>query len=131
MEDNLKMKRKQQNRVIAGLILVIAGAALLLQNAGVIMAGWLFSWPVILIAIGFFSGLKHNFRNRGALFMMGIGGYFLLEQMIPGLHLSAFIWPVVIIAAGIYFILRPEKTKWKEFGSGFKHRFDDVEEVKA
>jgi len=131
MEDNLKMKRKQQNRVIAGLILVIAGAALLLQNAGVIMAGWLFSWPVILIAIGFFSGLKHNFRNRGSLFMIGIGGFFLLAKLLPALHLASFIWPVVIIASGIYFILRPDKTKWKEFSSGCKQRFDDVEEVNA
>lgn len=131
MEDNLKMKSKQQNRVITGLILVIAGAALLLRNVGFGIPGWLFSWPMILIAIGFFSGLKHNFRNRGSLVMMGIGGFFLASELLAFLHLGAFIWPTVIIGAGIYFMLRPEKTRWNEFGGNCKHRFDNVEEVKA
>ena len=63
MENNFSDKRKDEGRIIGGLILVGVGAALLLRNTGFPLPYWLFSWPMILILIGIYSGVKHNFRN--------------------------------------------------------------------
>jgi predicted membrane protein len=64
---------------------------------------------MILILVGIYSGFKHNFRNNGWLFMIGIGGFFLADRFIPGLSLGNFFWPIAIIAIGIIFILRPSR----------------------
>ncbi len=112
MDNNFRDKKRQEGRIMAGLILVGVGAALLLRNAGFPLPYWLFSWPVILILVGIYSGFKHNFRNNTWIILMGIGGFFLLDRFIPGIRLAPYFWPVVIIAVGILFILRPHRHGW-------------------
>jgi Domain of unknown function (DUF5668) len=115
MENNFNGKRRDEGRIIGGLILVGVGAALLLRNTGFPMPYWLFSWPVILILVGIYSGIKHNFRNNGWIVMMAIGGFFLVDKIIPGLSLTPYFWPVLIIAMGVIFIIRPKKESWNNF----------------
>ncbi|MEO5893998.1 MAG: DUF5668 domain-containing protein [Ferruginibacter sp.] len=114
MEPNKHFKNKEGGRVIAGLILVGVGAALLLRNTGFEMPGWLFSWPMILILVGIYIGVKSNFRNNAWYILILIGSYFLVSRFIPSLGLQPFFWPIVIIALGVIFILRPGKGKWPE-----------------
>jgi len=115
MENNFNGKRRDEGRIIAGLILVCVGAALLLRNSGFPLPYWLFSWPVILILVGIYSGVKHNFRNNGWIVMIAIGGFFLIDRVIPGLSLAPYFWPVLIIALGVIFIIRPKKERWNNF----------------
>jgi Domain of unknown function (DUF5668) len=110
MDNNLKRKKKQEGRRVAGLILTGVGAALLLRNAGLLTPYWLFSWPLLLIVIGLVSGIRHNFRNKTWIILMGTGGFFLLNSFIPGLRLAAYFWPAVIIALGIVFMVCPKKN---------------------
>jgi len=112
MEHNYNIKRKDEGRIIAGLILVGVGAALLLRNTGFPMPYWLFSWPMILILVGIYSGVKHNFRNSGWIVMIAIGGFFLADRIIPNLSLAPYFWPLLIIGLGIIFIIRPKRDKW-------------------
>lgn len=102
---------RNYDRFWTGLILIIIGGALLAQKMGVVLPYWLFTWPMILIAIGLITGLKHGFRNPSWLIMMGIGAFFLLDDIITDSNIKPYFWPVMIMALGLLFILRPKK-KW-------------------
>ncbi|MGG9962752.1 LiaF transmembrane domain-containing protein [Ferruginibacter sp. SUN106] len=112
MENNFKSDKRQEGRIFAGIILVGVGAALLMRNSGFPFPNWLFSWPVILILVGIYSGFKHNFKNNTWIIMIGIGGFFLVDRFIPDMKLAPYFWPVIIIAAGVLFILRPDRNRW-------------------
>ena len=120
MENKMNGNTRHEGRIFAGLILVCVGAALLLRNSGFPLPYWLFSWPVILILVGIYSGVKHNFRNNSWMIMIGIGGFFLVDRFIPDLRLAPYFWPIAIIAIGVIFIVRPERNKWRGFGDDEK-----------
>ena len=125
MDNKFKGERREEGRIIAGLILVCVGAALLLRNTGFPMPYWLFSWPVILILIGIYSGVKHNFRNSSWAIMIAIGAFFLIDRIIPGLSLAPYFWPLLIIAAGVIFILRPKRDRWIDYQDNQKKNMTD------
>lgn len=105
----------ESGRIVGGLILVAAGAFLLLRNMGFFLPGWLFTWPIILILVGIYSGFKHNFRNNSWLILIAVGGFFLVSRFIPSLSLEPLFWPLVIIGLGVAFILRPRRSRWEDF----------------
>ena len=107
MNKNSNFKNFEGGHIIAGIILVTVGCVLLLRALGFLFPGWLFTWPMILILIGFYSGVKHNFKNNSWLILIAIGSFFLLNKIVPDLRLDPFFWPLLIIGAGILFILRP------------------------
>jgi len=117
MENNFKAGKKHEGRIFAGLILVGVGAALLLRNSGFPLPYWLFSWPMILILIGIYSGVKHSFKNNTWIILLCIGGFFLADKFMPELRLAPNFWPVIIIGVGVLFILRPERSRWMRNGN--------------
>lgn len=118
MEKNRNYRDKESGRVIGGLILVGVGAALLLRNMGFLMPYWLFTWPMILILIGIYTGFKHNFRNNSWFILIAIGGFFLVSKFIPSLSLEPLFWPLVIIGLGVAFMLRPNSKDFLNFNNG-------------
>ena len=115
MEKYKDLKNRDGSRVIGGLIIVAVGAALLLRNTGFAMPHWLFTWPMILILVGVYTGFKHNFRHSSWLILIAIGTFFLIRKFMPELGLQPYFWPAVIIAAGVIFMLRPRwdnQTNW-------------------
>lgn len=114
MENNTNLKRKSEGSIFAGVILVLVGGALLLRNTGFPLPYWLFSWPMILITVGIYSGFKSNFRNNGWLIMIAVGGFFLADKIFTNLSLAPYFWPVLIIAVGLIFILRPKTNSWSD-----------------
>lgn len=125
MEKNKVYRDKEGGRVIGGLILVAVGAALLLRNMGFFMPGWLFTWPMILILVGIYTGVKHNFRNNSWLILIAVGSFFLVNKFIPSLSLEPLFWPLVIIGAGIIFIVRPGRSNW--MGTKTDNKFNSWE----
>jgi Domain of unknown function (DUF5668) len=121
MEKNKSVRNNEAGRVAGGIILVGIGAFLLLRNIGFVLPRWLFSWPVILILIGIYSGFKHNFKNNAWWILIGIGGFFLVNEFIPDLGLEPLFWPLIIIGAGIIFILRPGKQNWLDFKGDIRY----------
>lgn len=115
MEKNNNFRNNESGRIVGGLILVAAGAFLLLRNMGFFLPGWLFTWPIILILVGIYSGFKHNFRNNSWLILIAVGGFFLVSRFIPSLSLEPLFWPLVIIGLGVAFILRPRRSRWEDF----------------
>lgn len=111
MEPNdINNYRGRGSRIWSGFILVCVGVVLLAYKMGAPIPGWVFTWPVLLIAIGFLVGIKSRFRNPGAFIMILIGGIFLIDQSVPGINFHNYILPVILIGVGILYILRPSHT---------------------
>ena len=105
----------------AGLFLLLVGGVLLLDQLGFPLPDYLFNWHVLLIAIGLFLGLRHNFRGGAWLILIAVGAVYMLQDYYPNIELHRFIWPGVLILAGLMFILRPRRHfrdhwhhEWKE-----------------
>ncbi len=110
------VRRPGHSHVWAGLFILAIGVVLLMQPLGVAMPAWLFTWPILLIVIGLYVGLKHRFSNFSWAVIVLIGIALLLDQEIPGLKISQFIWPVVIIAIGLLIIGGARGRHRRNFG---------------
>ena len=135
--DELRRNAHQYSggRVWSGLLLLAAGGLLLARQVGANIPDWMFHWHMLLIAIGLLISFKSGFKNAGGLIMILIGTAFLLNDIIPNAHMENFIWPGILIIAGIVFILKPkpcpkkhwdkweDKTRnWSNYGEQFKNQ---------
>jgi predicted membrane protein len=107
---------RRSGKVWVGFILLVIGFILLLNTLGFYVPDWLFSWPMLLIAIGVVNGARHNFKHPVAVVLIVVGSVFLLERIIPELNFRNFIWPVLIISFGLYLIIGRDK-RFKSFRS--------------
>ena len=106
-----------KGRVWGGLFIVLIGGALLAQRLGLPFPPWLFTWPVLLIAIGLFVGLRHGFRSFGWIVPVAIGGVFLAPEIF-NVNIDRLVWPVILIAVGLGFML----GKRRQYCFGPNHR---------
>jgi hypothetical protein len=107
-----------------GFVLLIIGGFLLSQRLGFPLPARLFNWQTFLIALGFFVGIRHRFHGPGWLILILIGGFFYAADYYPGIAIHEYIWPIILIGAGLIFIIRPRQNnrnkyfnnwdKWKE-----------------
>ncbi|MEO8415708.1 MAG: DUF5668 domain-containing protein [Ginsengibacter sp.] len=95
------------HRMWSGLLLLGAGVLLLAYKMGAPIPGWVFSWPVLLIAIGLLTGIKSRFHNPGAFIMLVVGGIFLIDETSPELNFHNYIVPAILIGVGLIYIMRP------------------------
>ena len=103
--------RDYQGRIFAGLLIVLIGVLLLFGNLGKLDFGDVFStyWPLILIFVGLWHLVAHEFRRSGfGLVLIAVGGFFLLDNLdvISG-GVWMYFWPLLIIAAGLWIIFNP------------------------
>lgn len=110
-ENNTKMNQTTKNRIITGLFIAGYGMLLFASRAFALIPDWIFSWPMFLIAFGFYSGLKNDFKNMSWAVIMLTGGFFLIERILHISILQAFTVPVLLVLAGIYLITSPSKRK--------------------
>ena len=97
-----------------GVIILCAGILLLLRRMGVDIPGWIFTWEILLIAIGITIGLRSGFRNISSFILIAIGALFLArhEGWIP-FSLGQYVWPAAIIVVGLLIIIRPRRSyRW-------------------
>lgn len=120
-EDNQKIQRGHGSRMWNGLVLIIAGCLLLADKMGAPIPSWVFTWPMILIAIGLISLLKSQFRSRGALVLLLVGVIFLVDESMPTLSFHNYIWPAALIGVGVIFIMRP-RNSWHD--ARYERRFN-------
>ena len=103
----MQYKSANNNRVYLGALIVLVGGVLLLDQLDMVfIPDWLFSWPALLILIGIYSGIKHNFNSLGWLIWIFIGGIFMAEDAFPGVDVGDFAWPAGLIILGGYMIAR-------------------------
>jgi len=136
--------RDYQGRIFSGLLIILIGVLFLLGNLGKLDIGEVFStyWPLILIFIGIWHLIAHDFRAGFGIILITIGGFFMLVNLdiIRG-RVWLYFWPLLIIAAGVWIIFRPRfkpiqakvpEIKEKDLDaftifSGIKRRFDSQE----
>jgi predicted membrane protein len=108
-DEQRQLKRQQltSNRPIIGVILVFVGLFLVLKNTGV-FPGFIdhviFSWPMLLVAIGLVMTLGASEKTTGVI-VMAVGGFFLIPLIFrETFHAYNMFWPSIFIIVGVIFI---------------------------
>ena len=123
--------RNTDKRILLGGILVIVGAFLLLGSMDIFdfsISHIIFSWPFFFTVIGLFILLNTNKKVFGGI-LCGIGIFFLLPRIVPGIHYhGGIVFPVILISLGVYIILNHRRKESLRTGDGFykKDIIDDV-----
>jgi predicted membrane protein len=103
-------------RLVAGLLLIAAGALLLLDRAELLpfdMSYYIFSWKTLLIGIGVITLTNRENRVTGYI-LIGLGLLFWLPDLMDhSIRLSAIFWPAVLIGIGILIITRKNEKKYQ------------------
>lgn len=114
-------------RTLIGIILVILGAAFLLDQLAIIKLGVLIStyWPLLLIAIGVYHLVKKNLSIISGLVLTLIGLYAQLKKLnlLPP-DTRKYFWPVSFILLGLTIIL--SRTKDGKIPSNNEDRINNV-----
>ena len=93
------------SRTTVGAIILVLGGLLLIDQLNLsFVPDWLISWPLIFVGIGIYSGIKHNFQNNSWFLFILLGIIFTMEN--SGLFIDNVIWPVALIAFGVYIIYK-------------------------
>ena len=102
---------KGKNNSIFGILLILFGGALVLNNLNLIPYNLhyiIFSWQMLLIALGGLLAFAKNDKTTGYTLML-IGGLFILPKLFGWQHsLHQFFWPVILIVLGII-VIRKQK----------------------
>ena len=109
-KDYQAMHRK--GSIWTGVFILIVGVAALLKASLTDLPDWLFSTPTFLIALGLFIGLRHNFKGMAWFILIMIGCVTLFDRINPDFSLRRYIWPLALIAVGMFFIIRPRRRSW-------------------
>ena len=99
-------QKHQQSKILVGLLVIAFGILVLLRQMGVIIPGFLFSWKVLLIAIGLVMLIKHGFQKTSAYVLILIGSIFLFNDFYPDVIEIRLVLPVVIIVAGVSILVK-------------------------
>jgi predicted membrane protein len=110
-------RRARQNmdgkgHIWAGAFILLVGVAALVKTYGA-APDWLFSWQMLLIALGAFIGLRSKFRGGAWLIMILVGSFFLIENyFVIDISLRRMFWPMALIVFGAYLIFRPRSKNF-------------------
>lgn len=107
---------RNRDRLPGGVLLLGIGVLLLARQLGAPLPDWLFTWPMIPIVVGLFMGIKLQFRNPAWILPTFLGAVFLADQILPGVNLKPYIFPIAIIAVGLLFIFRPRSRRARYCG---------------
>ncbi|MBD0288845.1 MAG: hypothetical protein ICV79_25980 [Flavisolibacter sp.] len=99
-------------RIWTGLFILIIGVAALLKSFFFPVPDWMFTWQMLLIILGFFIGVRHNFRGAAWFILILLGGIFLLNDYYPGMIDQRVIWPLALIVLGLFMIFKPHRRNW-------------------
>lgn len=105
------------NRVIIGVVLVLAGLFLVIRNTGFFpefIDNVIFSWQMLLVVIGLVMTIGAS-EKTGGIIVMAVGGFFMIPLIFrESFHMYNMFWPAVFIIVGVIFI----STKRRGWSSG-------------
>lgn len=112
MNAPIKTERNRKG-FVTGLFIIGLGVLWLLSEMGLRIPRWLFSWEMILIAIGTFIGISSNFRKPASYILIAVGLFFMLDDLyiIPW-EIREYLWPVLVIIVGVIVLVRPGKNRY-------------------
>jgi predicted membrane protein len=98
--------------IVFGFVILVIGLLLLLKKVGIFIPSWVLTWPMILIVIGVFTLIKHEFKSLFGAFLLALGSYFLLKREFDlDFGIDAYIFPTALIILGIYLITKKKKEQ--------------------
>ena len=119
---------------LAGLIVLMAGTVFLLEQTGTYLPDWLTSWPMIPLTVGLIIGAKTLFKGPPVWLMFtGFGAVYLIDQIMPGLHVTRLVWPTVVILFALWIMLgrklhrkdyRQEHARWAQWEQDFHNQVE-------
>lgn len=107
-------KQTDVKKLALGLVILTAGVLFLFNRLDMIpsnVADHIFSWQMILIAIGIVSIAGHK-NNIGGWVILAVGGFFLLTDIyvMPTTFHDIF-WPMLIIVIGLVILIKGRSGK--------------------
>jgi predicted membrane protein len=106
------------NKALIGLVFLIAGLLLVFRNMDFLpyyFDNLIFSWPMLLVAIGLVLALGSKDRTAGWI-VAGIGAFFLLPHIFnQSFHMYKLFWPAIFIVIGAILITTRHSKKHHEF----------------
>ena len=111
------MSREQSKNLSLGIILILFGSLFLAKNLELLpreLFHYVFRWYGWLLMIGAIILIKHPGKPSGYV-LLTIGALFLLQDLdiIPYINIRVM-WPILLIGAGIYYIVRQQNTSIPE-----------------
>lgn len=108
------MEKKSNKRLIFGILLVLFGSVIIINNLGLIplcIEPYIFSWKTLLITIGVL-GLMFKSSKTTSIILISIGAFFMLPDIfnIP-IETRKLFWPTIFIVIGLIIILQGKKMK--------------------
>ncbi|RPD42501.1 LiaF transmembrane domain-containing protein [Chitinophaga barathri] len=102
----------------AGVIVLCVGLFIFLRRMGLELPDWIFSWPMILILVGFVMGAKSKFQGIAWFIVTFVGCVFLVGEIVPmDWNIGRFLFPGILMVMGVYIIGRATSKK---------QRYDEV-----
>ena len=92
------------NNAIAGVFLLLAGVGIILKKSGAPLPEWLFTWEMLIILVGLYSGFKSKFAGSFWALAMLTGGFLLANNYFLHYDIDEYIWPGILILLGLIFI---------------------------
>ncbi|SDL07856.1 hypothetical protein SAMN05421823_104316 [Catalinimonas alkaloidigena] len=121
--------------ILAGLIVLMVGLVLLLDQTGTDLPDWITSWPMIPLTLGLVIGAKTLFKGPPVwMLFTGFGLVYLINWMHPEVQIVKFVWPAVVIAFALWMILgrrrvwrnESEGEHWKHWDKTFREQYEDA-----
>lgn len=121
-DDNFKNWEKSQRRgrIFAGVMVLGAAVLFFFKEYGYSIPDWVFTWQMLIVAVGLTSGVKCGFKGIMWLMVMLIGGIFLAGEFFPMLTLAKFKIPLILFIIGLLIIFKP-KNRHKHYAK-YKYR---------
>lgn len=109
MRQHSYSQSKAFKRIAFGFVLVVVGILFMLRKMNFIdpaVEHWLFTWQMLLIAIGFVNLFSRDSYVAGLILIM-IGTFFLVPEVLTiPFNFAAMFWPLLLVGAGVLMILK-------------------------
>jgi predicted membrane protein len=119
------------SKIAIGVVLVLVGFLLVIRNTGFLpdyFQDIIFSWQMLLIAIGFVMTLGSGHKGPG-LIVMAVGAFFILPEVFNfEFRTYRLFWPAILIIIGIIVLTNSQwlnRKKWVSKSTGS----DDVIDI--
>jgi len=112
-------------RANLGILFIIVGGVFILNILNILpyyISNIIFSWQMLLIAIGVFNIINKKFTP--AIILITLGSIFLIPEFIHiNYSLKQLFWPIALVIVGIVLILR--NNRGLDRSRNFKNNIDD------
>lgn len=107
---NSYTKPRNDGSIAFGAIILVIGIVLLFRKLGLYIPDWVLTWPMILIAVGTYTLISQQFKSFVGSVILFVGLFFLLKREFDlDLGIDQYLWPIGLIALGIYLITQKKK----------------------